>query len=99
MKLVTTLILIAVIVLTMLYYYRKAFVYRHSADGQQILANASQLTMSAFLLGLALILFQLNTFGISRGNYINSLLIYGAFVSTANAAGVWYYGRHLPKSK
>ncbi|MGO3733177.1 MAG: hypothetical protein ACTJHC_08345 [Vagococcus sp.] len=93
MRLIINIITIVIILSCMFYYYKKVMSYKNSDYGQKVLANASQITMSAYLLGLAIILIQLNAFGLSRGKFVNHLLIYGAFVSLVNGVSIWYFGR------
>jgi hypothetical protein len=51
--------------------------------------------MSAFILGLGVILIELNAFGLSRSKFVDHLLLYGAFVGLVNALSLWYFSRTL----
>lgn len=95
MRLVLNVISIIIIFVSVFYYYRKTLRYRGDSFGIKVLANASQITMSCYLLGLAILLIELNAFGLSRGKFVNHLLIYGAFVSLVNSGSLWYFGRVL----
>ncbi len=84
---------IVVILVSMFYYYRKVIAAKTSTVVQKVLANTSQMTMSAYLLGLAVILIELNAIGLSRTKFVNHLLIYGGFVSLVNSLSLWYFSR------
>lgn len=98
MKLIINSVAFVIIIVSMLYYYRQVSHYRKTEKNAHIFANASQLTMSAYLLGLGVILIELNAFGLSRGKFVNHLIVYGAFVSLVNALSIWYFSR-LAKSE
>ncbi|MFC6347478.1 hypothetical protein [Vagococcus carniphilus] len=95
MSLIINITSIVVILVSMFYYYRKVIAAKTSVLAQKVLANASQLTMSAYMLGLAVILIELNAFGLSRTKFVNHLLIYGGFVSLVNSFSLWYFSRTL----
>ena len=98
MKLIINSVAFIVIIVSMLYYYRQVSLYRKTDKKAHVFANASQLTMSAYLLGLGVILIELNAFGLPRGKFVNHLIVYGAFVSLVNALSIWYFSR-LEKSE
>ena len=83
--------LILFILVNVYYYYRKTVMYRETEVGQKVLALASQITMSAFIFGLAVILIQLNMIGLGKKHFVNALLYYGVFVSLVNVVAIWYY--------
>ena len=89
---ITTLV---IIFCSMFIYYRQVSKAKKSEIGLEVLARTSQLTMSAFILGLGIILIELNSFGLSRSKFVNHLLIYGAFVSLVTIVSIWYYNRTL----
>ncbi|MEG0255239.1 MAG: hypothetical protein RR554_04300 [Vagococcus sp.] len=95
MSLIINITSIVIIFVSMFYYYRKIVLAKKSEFVQKVLANTSQLTMSAYLLGLGVILIELNAFGLSRSHFVNHLLIYGAFVSLVNSFSLWYFSRTL----
>ncbi|MGX7024533.1 hypothetical protein [Vagococcus hydrophili] len=95
MSLIINISSIVIIFISMFYYYRKIVVYKNNSLGQKVLSNTSQLTMSAYLLGLAVILIELNAFGLSRSKFVDHLLMYGAFVSLVNSLSLWYFSRTL----
>ncbi len=95
MSLIINITSIVIIFVSMFFYYRKVIVSKNSVIGQKVLSNTSQLTMSAYLLGLAVILIELNAFGLSRGKFVTHLLMYGAFVSLVNGLSLWYFSRTL----
>lgn len=86
---------IVVIFVSMLYFYYRSNVAKKTELGQKVLAFTSQITMSAFILGLAIILIELNAFGLSRSKFVDHLLFYGAFVGLANSLSLWYFSRTL----
>ena len=86
---------IIVVFVSMFYFYYVSNVFKKSQLGQKVLANTSQITMSAFILGLAIILIELNAVGLSRAKFVNHLLIYGAFVSLVNSVSLWYFSRTI----
>jgi len=81
----------------MFIYYRQVSKAKKNQLGLEVLAKSSQLTMSGFILGLGVILTELNSFGLSRSEFVNHLLIYGAFVSLVTIISIWYYSRTLKK--
>lgn len=95
MSLIINTILIAVTFASMLYFYYHGNLAKKSEVGQKVLAFTSQITMSAFILGLAIILIELNAAGLSRSKFVDHLLIYGAFVSLVNSVSLWYFSRTL----
>lgn len=86
---------IIIMFLGMVYFYIKSASAKKTDIGQQVLANTSQLTMSAFILGLGIILIELNAFGLSRTKFVDHLLLYGAFVCLVNSTSLWYFSRTL----
>lgn len=95
MSLIINTTLIVAIFVSMLYFYYRGNVAKKSEVGQKVLAFTSQITMSAFILGLAVILIELNAFGLSRSKFVDHLLLYGAFVSIVNSISLWYFSRTL----
>ncbi|MEG0286914.1 MULTISPECIES: hypothetical protein [Vagococcus] len=95
MSLIINTTLIVAIFVSMLYFYYRGNVAKKSEVGQKVLAFTSQITMSAFILGLAVILIELNAFGLSRSKFVDHLLLYGAFVSIVNSLSLWYFSRTL----
>lgn len=97
MSLIIQIITLVIIFTSMLIYYRQVSKAKKSQLGLEVLARTSQLSMSAFVLGLGVILIELNSFGLSRSEFVNHLLIYGAFVSLVTIISIWYYSRTLKK--
>ncbi|HCM88380.1 MULTISPECIES: hypothetical protein [Vagococcus] len=95
MSLIINISSIIIIFASMFFYYRKVILSKNSVVVQKALSNTSQLTMSAYLLGLAIILIELNAFGLSRSKFVTHLLMYGAFVSLVNSLSLWYFSRTL----
>ncbi|MGX4686791.1 hypothetical protein JNUCC83_07805 [Vagococcus sp. JNUCC 83] len=95
MSLIIQIVTLVIIFASMFVYYRQVSKAKKSQVGLEVLARTSQLTMSAFVLGLGVILIELNSFGLSRSEFVNHLLIYGAFVSLVTIASIWYYSRTL----
>lgn len=88
---------IIIMFVSVLYYYRQVGRAKKTTYGQQVLSQTSQLTMSAFLLGLGILLIELNAMGLSRHRFVDHLLYYGAFVSFVTSVSLWYYTRILQK--
>lgn len=88
---------IIIILASLFVYYRQVVKAKKTEKGYEILASASQLTIIAFMLGLGILLVELNAFGLSRGRFVEHLLIYGAFVSLVTTFSIWYYSRLLKK--
>ncbi|RHH67093.1 MULTISPECIES: hypothetical protein [Vagococcus] len=97
MSLIIQIITLVIIFTSMFIYYRQVSKAKKSQLGLEVLARTSQLSMSAFVLGLGVILIELNSFGLSRSEFVNHLLIYGAFVSLVTIISIWYYSRTLKK--
>ena len=95
MSLIIQIATLLIIFASMFIYYRQVSKAKKSQLGLEVLARTSQLTMSAFILGLGVILIELNSFGLSRGKFVNHLLLYGAFVSLVTVVSIWYYNRTL----
>lgn len=95
MSLIINTTMIAATFVSMLYFYYRGNVAKKSEIGQKVLAFTSQITMSAFILGLAVLLIELNAFGLSRSKFVDHLLMYGSFVSVVNALSLWYFSRTL----
>lgn len=95
MRLAINIVTMVIIFVSMFVYYRQVKRVKRTEYGYKVLANTSQLTMSAFILGLGILLTELNAFGLSRKEFINHLLIYGAFVSLVTIFGIWYYNQTL----
>ena len=95
MSLIINTTLIVAIFVSMLYFYYRGNVAKKSEVGQKVLAFTSQITMSAFILGLAVILIELNAFGLSRSKFVDHLLLYGVFVCIVNSLSLWYFSRTL----
>ncbi|APB30778.1 hypothetical protein [Vagococcus teuberi] len=95
MSLIIQIITLVIIFTSMFIYYRQVSKAKKSQLGLEVLARTSQLSMSAFVLGLGVILIELNSFGLSRSEFVNHLLIYGAFVSLVTIISIWYYSRTL----
>ena len=95
MRLIINIVSILIIFMGMFYYILKTMKFREDEKGYKVMAHASQITMSSYLLGLAIILIELNMFGLSRGKFVNHLLIYGAFVSVVNVGSLWYFSRTM----
>ncbi|MGY3704306.1 hypothetical protein BW731_08400 [Vagococcus martis] len=95
MSLIIQIVTLVIIFTSMFIYYRQVSKAKKSQIGLEVLARTSQLSMSAFVLGLGVILIELNSFGLSRSEFVNHLLIYGAFVSLVTIISIWYYSRTL----
>ncbi|MBO0436407.1 hypothetical protein [Vagococcus fluvialis] len=95
MSLIINIIAIATTFTSMLYFYYHSNLAKKTVLGQKVLAFTSQITMSAFILGLGVILIELNAFGLSRSKFVDHLLLYGAFVGLVNALSLWYFSRTL----
>lgn len=95
MSLIIQIVTLVIIFTSMFIYYRQVSKAKKSQLGLEVLARTSQLSMSAFVLGLGVILIELNSFGLSRSEFVNHLLIYGAFVSLVTIISIWYYSRTL----
>ncbi|MCI0130428.1 MULTISPECIES: hypothetical protein [Enterococcaceae] len=97
MNLIIQIVTLLIIFVSMFIYYRQVSKAKKNQLGLEVLAKSSQLTMSGFILGLGVILTELNSFGLSRSEFVNHLLIYGAFVSLVTIISIWYYSRTLKK--
>ncbi|MGX6969966.1 hypothetical protein [Vagococcus bubulae] len=97
MSLIIQIVTLLIIFVSMFIYYRQVNQAKKSQLGLEVLARSSQLTMSAFILGLGVILIELNSFGLSRSEFVNHLLMYGAFVGLVTIISIWYYSRTLKK--
>ncbi|MBO0476625.1 hypothetical protein DOK76_06050 [Vagococcus sp. DIV0080] len=95
MSLIINITSIVVIFASMLFFYYRSNVAKKSPLGQKVMAFTSQITMSAFILGLGILLIELNAMGLSRSKFVDHLLLYGAFVSLVNSLSLWYFSRTL----
>lgn len=95
MSLIINITSIIVIFASMLFFYYRSNVAKKSPLGQKVMAFTSQITMSAFILGLGILLIELNAMGLSRSKFVDHLLLYGAFVSLVNSLSLWYFSRTL----
>ncbi|MGX7059696.1 hypothetical protein [Vagococcus humatus] len=80
-------------------YFKLLAKYRNQAEGFKILANASQVTFSAFIIGFALIMIWINVLGLTRGKFILSMMYHATFVSVVNVLSILYYSKTLDSKK
>lgn len=88
-QVIVSLVMVAGIV----YYLRAVSVFKDSKRGHEILARASVMTFSTFMIGFAWILIILNTMGMSRKNFVMSCLLHATAVSVVNAGSIWYFSK------
>ena len=86
-----------IIMLGIVFYVTRMLKYQEDEWGQRVLGFASQLTMSAFMLGFAFNMILVNIISIGKSKYVYYLVAYAAFVMVINTVSILYYEKKIKK--